>query len=290
MAIIHYVKAARPKTLTASWIPVLVGTVLAFKQSGLFNLVVFICALLSSLFIQVATNYINDAIDFKKGADSTGRIGPERMTHGGFVDYKEMMGLGLLSLLVAGIFGVPVIVAGGYPIILIGITSLVLAYAYTGGPFPLAYLGLGDIFVYFFFGLVAVGGSDYVQVLKISPQIFVAGSQIGLLAVALIAINNFRDAREDVKVGKKTLAVRFGSKFSRIEITVASFLPYVIGILYCKYFWATYLPIIGIILPIFITYKVWKTEVSTDYNKYLSLAGLHHMIFGILLVIGIVIS
>ncbi len=287
-----WILAARPKTLSASWVPVVVGTVLAVKQTQLFNGWVFICTLISSLFIQIATNYLNDAIDFKKGADTAERIGPQRMTQGGFLGYKRMMIAGMICLLVALAFGVPLVIVGGLPIVLIGIVSTAMAYSYTGGPFPLAYLGLGDVFVYMFFGVIAVMGTYFLQTMHWSFDSFWAGSQVGLMSVVLIAINNFRDMHQDRKVSKKTLAVRFGSKFMRVEIFLCSFVPALMGLhyFYEGLSWAFVFPLMVIPLALKISFNVLRTDPSPLYNRFLAMSGALHMLFGVLLSLGIFVS
>lgn len=294
MTLQDWVKAARPKTLTASWIPVVVGTALAFKQTGYFNYFIFACAVMSSLFIQVATNYINDAIDFKKGSDTAERIGPKRMTASGVIDYHVMMRGGFVALLFACLCGLPVVIDSGWPILVLGVLSSLLAFAYTGGPFPLAYIGLGDFFVYLFFGLAAVCGSYYIQAKTLTMGSFVAGTQIGLLSMVLIAINNFRDMHQDAKSGKRTLAVRFGSGFMRSEIIFCLTFPFLLGIYWAwtqpSFLKAGWIPVFSLPLAAFIIMRISSAEPNEEFNKFLAKAGALHMLFGILLSIGILSS
>jgi 1,4-dihydroxy-2-naphthoate octaprenyltransferase len=209
-----WLQAFRPKTLTAAIVPVAVGSAVAFSEVGLVNHRITLLALLGALFIQIATNLFNDAIDFKKGADGEHRVGPQRATQMGWFSGKQVLAMGIFFLLLALACGVPLVIHGGWPIVIIGLISLAMAYAYTGGPFPLAYLGLGDLFVILFFGLVAVGGTYYLHTLRFSWSALIAGLQVGCLSAVLIAINNLRDHVGDRQVNKRTLAVLLGPQFA----------------------------------------------------------------------------
>ena len=219
--------AARPKTLPAAIVPVWAGCVLAWKLSGNFNLPLALCTLGGSIAIQIATNFFNDAIDANKGADTERRLGPTRVTASGMMQPRTVMQLAALFLGLAVACGVVLYQARGWPIIAIGIPSLFLAYGYTGGPFPLAYRGLGEIFVIAFFGLVAVTGTVFVQTGAWPREALLLGLQVGLLSSILISINNLRDREEDATTGKRTLAVRFGPKVAVaviwVEVKVAVF-------------------------------------------------------------------
>ncbi len=219
--------AARPKTLPAAVVPVWAGCVLAWKLSGNFNLLLALCTLGGSIAIQIATNFFNDAIDARKGADTERRLGPVRVTASGLMDSKTVMRLAMVFLGLAVACGTVLYEARGWPIIAIGIPSLFLAYGYTGGPFPLAYRGMGELFVILFFGLVAVTGSVFIQTGTWPPEALLLGLQIGLLSAILISINNLRDREEDATTGKRTLAVRFGPKVAVVviwlEVKIAAF-------------------------------------------------------------------
>ena len=155
--------AARPKTLPAAVCPVVAGSALAWRLTHQFSWLLAVCTLLSTIAIQVATNYFNDAVDAAKGADTSARLGPVRATASGLVSRKTMMLAGCIAALVAAAFSVPLIMERGWPIVVIGVVSLFFSYGYTGGPWPLAYRGLGEVFVMLFFGLVAVTGTVFVQ-------------------------------------------------------------------------------------------------------------------------------
>ncbi|NJM38522.1 MAG: 1,4-dihydroxy-2-naphthoate octaprenyltransferase [Akkermansiaceae bacterium] len=221
------VLAARPKTLPAAIVPVWVGCVLAWRLSGKFDLLLAICTLVGSIAIQVATNFFNDAIDARKGADTARRLGPTRVTASGMMKSQTVMKIATAFLVVALSCGAVLYQARGWPIIAIGIPSLFLAYGYTGGPFPLAYRGMGELFVIGFFGLIAVSGTVFIQMGEWPREALLLGFQIGLLSAILISINNLRDREEDATTGKRTLAVRFGPKFAVatiwLEVKVAVF-------------------------------------------------------------------
>lgn len=219
--------AARPKTLPAAIVPVWAGCVLAWKLGGVFDVKLAVCTLLGALCIQIATNFFNDAIDHHKGADTARRTGPIRVTASGLMSPRAVIGAACAFLAGALACGIVLYQARGWPIAAIGIPSLFLAYGYTGGPFPLAYRGMGELFVILFFGLVAVTGTVFIQTGNWPPEALLLGGQVGLLSAALISINNFRDREEDATTGKRTLAVRFGPKVAAatiwLEIKLALF-------------------------------------------------------------------
>ncbi|HEV2719789.1 MAG TPA: 1,4-dihydroxy-2-naphthoate octaprenyltransferase, partial [Thermoanaerobaculia bacterium] len=170
--------AARPKTLAAAVVPVLVGVSLA----RFAHWPSFVFALLGAIFIQIGTNYVNDALDYRKGADTHERLGPLRVTQAGLLSAEAVLRGAIVCFALAAICGVPLIARGGWPIVVIGVTSIAAAYAYTGGPYPLAYHGLGELFVMVFFGIVAVCGTYYLQVLRFDRDAVLAGVACGALA------------------------------------------------------------------------------------------------------------
>lgn len=208
--------ASRPKTLAAGLTPVLIGTAMA-AAAGHFHLAAALCAALGALLIQIGTNFANDYFDFVKGTDTEARIGPTRATQAGLVRPRTMLLATILVFVLAFLPGAYLVLRGGWPILAIGIVSVACGVLYTGGPYPLGYLGLGDLFVLVFFGPVAVGGSYYVQALELPGPVVVAGLMPGLFSTAILTVNNLRDADTDVRTGKKTLAVRFGKTFARWE-------------------------------------------------------------------------
>lgn len=281
--------AFRPKTLTAALVPCLAGTALAFQLKHQFDSQVLVLALLATCFIQIGTNLVNDAIDFKKGADTETRIGPRRITQAGIFSARAVMAMAAICFLCAVLCGVPLVMKGGLPILAIGIVSLMMGYSYTTGPFPLAYLGLGDLFVILFFGLVAVNGIFFLHTQAWSLEAFVLGLQIGFHATVLIAINNLRDIEGDRLVNKKTLAVRFGKKFSRYEIAFLVLAPFALNI-----FWvfkgalvAAMVSLLALPLAFLVIKNIFTHEPSALYNKFLGQSAALHLTFGLLLSLGL---
>jgi 1,4-dihydroxy-2-naphthoate octaprenyltransferase len=275
------VLAARPKTLPAAIVPVWAGCVLACQLSGVFDPWLAFCTLLGAVAIQVATNFFNDAIDARKGADTARRVGPQRVTASGMLSARAVMTLAAGFLLVALGCGTVLFQARGWPIVCIGIPSLFLAYGYTGGPFPLAYRGMGELFVILFFGLVAVAGTVFIQTGGWPPEALLLGFQVGLLSAVLISINNFRDRDEDSTTGKRTLAVRFGPKPAAaiiwLEIKLAAFAG--LG-------WLAFGQPMLIIasLPVMligmrICWGVFTLPPGPAFNRLLALAGLQLVLF-----------
>jgi 1,4-dihydroxy-2-naphthoate octaprenyltransferase len=208
--------AARPKTLTAAAVPVAVGTAAA-ARAGHFVPLTAAAALLGALFIQIGTNLTNDYFDFKKGADTGDRLGPTRVTQQGLIKPGVVLGAALGCFALAMLCGVHLIMVGGWPILVVGLVSILSGYAYTGGPYPLAYHGLGDAFVFVFFGPVAVVGTYWVQAHTLDPLPLLASVPVGLLAAALLVVNNLRDIPTDTRAGKRTLAVKLGERFTRAQ-------------------------------------------------------------------------
>ncbi len=204
--------AARPKTLWAAVAPVLMGTAMAIADGG-FHLPSAFFALLGAILIQIGTNFTNDYSDFLKGADTSARKGPLRATQAGLVTPESMKRATVVVFAMAVISGVYLIWRGGWPVLAIGVVSIICGVLYTAGRYSLAYLGLGDLFVLIFFGPVAVGGTYYVQTLTIAPVVLLVGVGAGLLSVTILLANNIRDVDEDRAANKRTLVVRFGRKF-----------------------------------------------------------------------------
>ncbi len=282
------ISAFRPKTLTAALVPCVAASLLAKGMVGEFHAIYLLWAILSATCIQIGTNLVNDAIDFKKGADTEERLGPQRITQAGVLGARQVLLLGTLFFILAIAFGIPLVLRGGWPLVIIGLVSVAMGYGYTAGPFSLAYLGLGDLFVVLFFGLIAVGGMYFVQTLTWSLEPLILGLQIGFLATVLIAINNLRDREGDKKVGKKTLAVRFGIQFSKYEIAFLCFAPFAINFYWMmEGHWAAGLmPWFVFPLAMKLVQNIWKTAPGREYNNFLAQAAGIHLLFGLILGIG----
>jgi 1,4-dihydroxy-2-naphthoate octaprenyltransferase len=272
---------ARPKTLAAGVVPVWAGGVLAWKLSGAFDAWLWVCTLLGALCIQIATNFYNDAVDGKKGADGEGRTGPRRLTGTGEMTFAQVMGLGTVFLVGAAFFGSFLVMERGWLMLAIGLPSLFLAYGYTGGPFPLAYRGLGEIFVILFFGFAAVMGTVFVQTGEWPREAVLLGGQIGLLSAVLISVNNFRDREGDALVGKRTLAVRLGPKVAAaviwLEIKVAAFLGVAWLVMGYPLFGLASMPVL--VIGMRIIWGVLTLPPDERMNRLLALGALELVLF-----------
>jgi 1,4-dihydroxy-2-naphthoate octaprenyltransferase len=276
-----FLLATRPKTLPAAIVPVWVGTVLAWKLGGSWNPLLAGCTLAGALCIQIATNLFNDAIDAAKGADTEKRIGPRRVTSSGLLSRRAVLLSGVFFLVLATLCGVVIYQTVGWPIAAIGLPSLFLAYGYTGGPFPLAYRGMGELFVLMFFGWVAVCGTVFVQMQEWRPEALLLGSQVGLLSCVLISINNLRDREEDAGTGKRTLAVRWGPKPARLLIWAEIKLPVLLGfvwfVLGFPWLVIAILPVMSIGLRL--SWSALTEPEGPGMNRMLALAALQLVAF-----------
>lgn len=285
-----WVLASRPKTLVAGMVPVVAGAMLALVLVDACDLRLMSFAMASCLCLQVATNLFNDAIDFEKGADAEGRVGPVRATQSGMLSSRVVLMVASGFLVLATLLALPLFAARGWAIVLIGVPSLYLCFGYTGGPFPLAYLGLGELFVILFFGLVAVAGSALVACGDwLDPWSLLLGFQVGLLSSSLIAINNLRDREGDAKAGKRTLAVRFGERFAVVEIASFLGLPYLLNLVWIGSSGggpAAWFPWAALPLAAGIACGVQRTRTGARMNRYLALSSLHMVVFAALWVVG----
>jgi 1,4-dihydroxy-2-naphthoate octaprenyltransferase len=279
--------AARPKTLSAAVVPVLIGSALAAHEPPGVTWWVFFCALGGSVLIQIATNLINDALDFKKGADTGERLGPTRVTQAGLISAEEVMRMALVCLFGAALCGIPLIYRGGWPMLVVGLASIFAAYAYTGGPYPLAYHGLGELFVILFFGFIAVGGTFYVHSLQLTPSALLAGFITGALAAVLIVINNLRDVASDRTSNKHTLAVRFGEGFARFEIVFYALVPFaaLVWLAWMRTQWGLLLPLAAFPVALLLLLRVARSR-GAELNRCLAIAGGLQWAFGLLFVLG----
>ncbi len=282
-----WILAARPRTLGAAVIPVAAGTALAFA-AGHFDALITALIASCAILIQIATNYFNDALDHAKGADTAERLGPVRVTAARLLPARRVMAGGFACLVLAALLSVPLLVAGGWVILSIGAASLLCAYLYTGGPFPLAYLGLGEIFVTLFFGVIAVAGTFYLSAGGFSSAALLAGLQIGLHASVLLAVNNLRDLAGDRVAGKRTLAVRFGLGFARRENAALVLAPFLLGLAWLPlgYFWAFMLPLFTLPLAHWLARACLRAEPDRSVNQLLGQAAALHAAFGLALAIG----
>lgn len=280
--------ATRPKTLVAGVVPVAVGAAIAFREHA-FQALPALAALVGALLIQVGTNLVNDYFDFKRGADTVDRLGPPRATQQGWLTPRAVFTGAMVCFGLAFVVGLYLVAIAGWPLVVIGLTSLAAGYAYTGGPFPLAYNGLGDVFVLVFFGFVAVGGTYFVLAHAVSVTALIAAFPVGLLGVALLAVNNTRDQKTDAAAGKKTLVVRFGAGFGKAEyvtcLVVSALVP--VGL------WASGLTTPWVLLALLAAplavppLKTLFTQSGVALNDALAGTAKLQMIYGVLFALGL---
>jgi 1,4-dihydroxy-2-naphthoate octaprenyltransferase len=286
-----WIQAARPKTLSASIVPVGVGSALAYGR-GEGRAPAALAALAGAVLIQVGTNFINDYYDFKRGADTAERLGPVRVTQSGLMAPRVVLASGLFCFLGALLLGVYLVAVGGWPIVLIGLAALACGYAYTGGPWPLGYLGLGDVLVFAFFGFVAVGGTYYVQAGHLTSQVWLASLPMGAIATAILAVNNLRDQITDAKAGKRTVVVRWGLRGGREEyaalLILAYLAPLVMWLSGLARAWVL-LPLISAPLAVQYIHRVF-TRQGADLNPLLGETARLEAIFGALFSGGLLLS
>ena len=280
--------AARPKTLFAAIAPVMIGTSMATADNT-FHALSAAVALFAALLIQIGTNFANDYFDFKSGADKGERLGPLRVTQAGLVAPAVMKRAIYIVFSLAILAGVYLVFRGGWPILLIGLSSVLFGLLYTGGPYPLGYNGLGDLFVLIFFGPVAVGGTYYVQALSITYESILIGFAPGLFSVAILAVNNLRDIDGDKIAGKKTLAVRFGRRFAKLEYTmcivVGSLLPLILVLNHPDRF-ASLASLTVLSFAIKPIQTVFSSQDGPELNTVLATTGKILLYFAILFSIG----
>lgn len=291
MNVTSWILAARPKTLPAAIIPVLVGSALAYKD-GFFDLMPAIVAMFCAIIIQIGTNFANDYYDFKKGTDSEHRIGFQRATSSGLISEKAMFVATYLTMGFAFLCGLYLVWHAGWVVFLIGVLSLIFGALYTGGPYPLGYNGLGDIFVFIFFGVVAVATTYFVQALTWSEVSFWASLSIGALATNILVINNLRDVQTDVLTGKRTLGVLFGEKALKYEYLLMIMVAFTIPVvLHSKFDFSVtvLLPFLSLPLFVLLLKETFFFSDRKNLNKTLVKTAMGMTVYGVLFSLGIIL-
>jgi 1,4-dihydroxy-2-naphthoate octaprenyltransferase len=287
-----WIMAARVRTLPAAIAPVLVGTSLALG-AGHFRALAFVAALLGAIFIQVGTNLSNDYSDARRGADTEDRLGPVRVTAGGLVPPRQVLLATYVTFGLAVLCGVYLVYVAGWELLAVGAASILAGVLYTGGPRPYGYEGLGELFVFLFFGVVAVAGSYFVQVQSLPWQPFVVAVPVGLLASAILVVNNVRDLDTDRRAGKRTLAVRLGRARTRslyVAMLAGAFalapLPWLLGSM------SAWLLLCWAAIPLALSLaRVVRTSVDgPTLNGALAKTGALQLLFCLLLSAGILLS
>ena len=280
----RWIITSRPKTLTAALSPVILGSALAYHE-GNFNIITFIFIAIAASLIQIGTNYSNDLFDYLKGTDNKNRLGPNRAMQNGLLSLEEIKRAIVIIFVLAIFFGFYLALLGGWIIVSIGLLSIFFGIIYTGGPYPLAYNGLGDVFVFIFFGLVAVSGTYYLHTGNFSYNSIILGSAIGCLSTSILIVNNLRDIDNDKEYGKNTLAVYLGVKFTRIEYLTLMLVAYIIPI-YISYNLSgkTSIYIVYFTLPIAIRlivdmFYIKKTSLNATLEGTAKLLLLYTLLF-----------
>ncbi len=275
--------AARPKTLPAAVAPVVIGSAIAFHDAGIVHWLSFSCALAGAILIQIGTNFANDYFDFVKGTDTAERIGPMRATQAGLIRPGTMRLASVVAFALALLPGAYIVYRGGWPYLAIGVFSIICGILYTGGPFPLGYMGLGDVFVLIFFGPVAVCGTYYLHVLDITSDVFIASLSPGLISCALLTVNNLRDVEQDRAGNKRTLAVRFGRGFARAEyifcVAIACVAVPIYFTVVLNTYWFVAVPVICLIAALSPIRAVLRSVEGPVLNNALASTGKLLLVF-----------
>lgn len=287
----HWIAAARLRTLPAAVAPVAVGTACAHASGGI-AWAPALAALGGSLAIQIGTNFANDVFDAERGADGPDRIGPVRAVAAGLISARAMKLAMIAAFAIASMFGLYLTATVGWPIVAIGVASIIAGIAYTGGPYPLGYHGLGDVFVMAFFGFVAVCGTTFVQLGHVPCLAIWASIPVGAIATAIIVVNNVRDRGTDVGAGKRTLAVRYGRRFAIAEYASLLALAYVVpvGLAVCNHSAWIALPLLTLPLAWKRLRNLIDAATGPEHNTLLAATGqlllLHSILFATGLVLG----
>lgn len=257
---------------------------------GSWDLGVVVAALVGAILIQIGTNLFNDYEDFKRGADNENRLGPARATQRGWLTPAQVLRGAVISFIGAVLAGITLVVIGGWPIVAVGLVSILCGVLYTGGPYPLAYVGLGDLFVMLFFGNVAVTATYFLHTATITPEVLWASVAVGAIATAILVVNNLRDRHTDALAHKRTLAVRLGARFSRIQYTALLAAAYVIpaglALFTARPGWA--LCLLSAPLALGETRAVW-TRDGAALNPHLGGTARLGLVHGALMAVGVLL-
>jgi len=284
-----WLAAARPRTLPAAIVPVAVGTA-CVAATGRVAPAPALAALAGSLAIQIGTNFANDVFDAERGADGPDRIGPTRAVSAGLITAAAMKRAMILAFAIAAAFGVYLATVGGWPIVVVGLLSIASGIAYTGGPYPLGYHGLGDVFVMIFFGIVAVCGTAFVQLGHVPGLAALAALPVGALATAILVVNNLRDRATDARAGKRTLAVRLGRRGVLVEYVLLLAIAFAIpGVLAFCHRWAA-LPLVTAPLAIGRIRALVGATTGPEFNACLAGTAKLMMLHGVLFAVGLWLS
>lgn len=286
-----WLQASRPKTLTAAVTPVVVGTAIALA-AGSFKPLAALAALYCAIAVQIGTNIFNDVMDFERGTDNQDRLGPLRVTQAGWLEPATVRRGAILVFASAGLVGIYLVILGGWPVLLLGVASILAGLAYTAGPWPLAYNGFGDLFVMIFFGFAAVGGTVYVQMGSLPMVTWFSAGAVGSTITALLNVNNIRDIETDRVAGRRTIPVLMGRDFATgqfgVLLAIAFMLP-AAAVLCLKAHWGVLLSWVAIPLAVRL-YRSLAEGEGKALNKVLAQAAQFVLVHGLLLAIGLQIA
>jgi 1,4-dihydroxy-2-naphthoate polyprenyltransferase len=290
MNLSSWIMAARPRTLILSMTPVAVGAALAWALDGKIYALAILAALIGSMFIQLGTNLHNDVADSELGGDGTDRVGPPRVTASGLLDGTAVKRGAAACFAASALMGVYLVFVGGWPILLLGILSIVAGWAYTGGPLPIAYTPLGELFVVAFFGVGAVCGTYWLCTAYLGPAAIEAGVALGLLAAAVLLVNNYRDAEADARVGRKTLTILAGPRitiwvYAAMLLIPFALLPVIGDALRERHVWPA---LVALPPALVLIYRFVHEPRGRGFNQILIRTAQLQFLFGLLLCLGLV--
>ena len=285
-----WLEATRPKTLPAAVAPVVLGTAMAHSDGQLHLLPAAIC-LVFALLVQIGTNFANDYLDGIKGTDTDARLGPRRAVAAGLVSASTMKWAAIGILAFAFCLGLSLIHFGGWSLLAVGLSSVLCAWFYTGGPYPLAYNGMGDVFVVLFFGLIAVGCTYFVQALQITVDVLLLGLACGLIINNILVVNNYRDIEEDILASKRTLVVMMGRRFAQIQYLGSTVLAATILLVLAWKQDAFWLGLAGVPLSygLVIGARLHRLSTADEFLEVLNASGVIVAAFGILVSVGLLV-
>lgn len=289
MQIKAWLLAIRPKTLGISVVPVLVGSALARADQTTLEWLPALAALFAAILIQIGTNLHNDAADFERGADTADRLGPPRATAEGWFSAGQVKQAALISFGGAFLIGIYLAWIGGWPIIAIGLLSLLAGYAYTGGPRPIAYSATGELFVFLFFGLLAVCGSYYLQTATVTLDSLLCAIAIGLPAAAVLLVNNYRDLETDRRAHKLTLTHYLGRERARQLYVLLILLPYALPIAFNHQRDGSWLVVLSLPFALWLLQRFSHQVPGPGFNRILADTAKLQLLYGALLSIGLLL-
>ena len=286
-----WIAASRPRTLPAAISPVLVASALAWRDDD-FVVPAAVACLAFALLIQISTNFANDYYDFVKGADTAERVGPRRAVASGLVSPATMRRVMITMFVAAFLSGLPLLAYGGWPMLAIGVASIIGGVAYTGGPYPLGYNGLGDVFVFIFFGLVAVTATYFVQTGVVTPDAWIAGAGIGALATNILLVNNYRDVETDARAGKRTTVVRFGRRYARIQFIAGHVMAAAALVLVGLGDWEPAFVVSGLlvcaVVGVIQSRRLTKAKTAPELIRLLGATGMYLAVYALVFAAGLI--